>query len=217
MNMKILVTGFDPFGGESLNPAWEAVKKIPDTINGAEIKKVMIPTVFGKSAEVTDEAIAEFKPDYVLNIGQAGGRFELTPERVAINVDDARIPDNEENQPIDVAIKEDGESAYFTQLPVKAMVTEMKKAGVPASVSNSAGTFVCNHIMYQVQYMIDKKYPEIKAGFMHVPFIPSQVLDKPGKPAMNLEDIASGITKAIEAIVAFDGKEDLKAIGGTTH
>ncbi|MEC6748743.1 pyroglutamyl-peptidase I [Marinilactibacillus sp. XAAS-LB27] len=215
--MKILVTGFDPFGGESLNPAWEAVKKIPDTINGAEIKKVMIPTVFGKSAEVTDEAIAEFKPDYVLNIGQAGGRFELTPERVAINVDDARIPDNEENQPIDVAIKEDGESAYFTQLPVKAMVTEMKKAGVPASVSNSAGTFVCNHIMYQVQYMIDKKYPEIKAGFMHVPFIPSQVLDKPGKPAMNLEDIASGITKAIEAIVAFDGKEDLKAIGGTTH
>ncbi|MFC6463513.1 pyroglutamyl-peptidase I [Marinilactibacillus sp. GCM10026970] len=215
--MKILVTGFDPFGGESLNPAWEAVKKIPDTISGAEIKKVMIPTVFGKSADVTDEAIAEFKPDYVLNIGQAGGRFELTPERVAINVDDARIPDNEENQPIDVAIKEDGESAYFTQLPVKAMVTEMKKAGVPASVSNSAGTFVCNHIMYQVQYMIDKKYPEIKAGFMHVPFIPSQVLDKPGKPAMNLEDIASGITKAIEAIVSFDGKEDLKAIGGTTH
>ncbi|WP_225744606.1 pyroglutamyl-peptidase I [Marinilactibacillus sp. Marseille-P9653] len=215
--MKILVTGFDPFGGENLNPAWEAVKKIPDTINGAEIKKVMIPTVFGKSAEVTDEAIEAFKPDYVLNIGQAGGRFELTPERVAINVDDARIPDNEENQPIDVAIKEDGEAAYFTQLPVKAMVTEMKKAGVPASVSNSAGTFVCNHIMYQVQYMIDKKYPEIKAGFMHVPFIPSQVLDKPGKPAMNLEDIASGITKAIEAIVAFDGKEDLKAIGGTTH
>ncbi|WP_208560533.1 pyroglutamyl-peptidase I [Marinilactibacillus kalidii] len=215
--MKILVTGFDPFGGESLNPAWEAVKKIPDTIGGAEIKKVMIPTVFGKSAEVTEEAIKDFQPDYVLNIGQAGGRFELTPERVAINVDDARIPDNDENQPIDVAIQEDGEAAYFTQLPVKAMVTEMKKAGIPASVSNSAGTFVCNHIMYQIQYMIDKKYPEIKAGFMHVPFIPSQTVDKPGKPAMNLDDISAGITKAIEAIVAFDGKADLKAIGGTTH
>ncbi|GEQ34096.1 pyroglutamyl-peptidase I [Marinilactibacillus psychrotolerans] len=215
--MKILVTGFDPFGGETLNPAWEAVKKIPDTINGAEIKKVMIPTVFYKSAEVTEKAIEEFQPDYVLNIGQAGGRFELTPERVAINVDDARIPDNETNQPIDVPIKKDGAAAYFTQLPVKAMVTEMKNAGVPAAVSNSAGTFVCNHIMYQVQYMIDKQYPNIKAGFMHVPFIPAQVLDKPGKPAMNLEDISKGITKAIEAIVEFDGKPDLKMIGGTTH
>lgn len=215
--MKILITGFDPFGGESLNPAWEAVKKIPDTINGAEIKKVMIPTVFYKSAEVTEKAIEEFQPDYVLNIGQAGGRFELTPERVAINVDDARIPDNETNQPIDVPIKKDGAAAYFTQLPVKAMVTEMKNAGVPAAVSNSAGTFVCNHIMYQVQYMIDKQYPNIKAGFMHVPFIPTQVLDKPGKPAMNLEDISKGITKAIEAIVEFDGKPDLKMIGGTTH
>ncbi|GEL66538.1 pyroglutamyl-peptidase I [Marinilactibacillus psychrotolerans] len=215
--MKILVTGFDPFGGETLNPAWEAVKKIPDTINGAEIKKVMIPTVFYKSAEVTAKAIEEFQPDYVLNIGQAGGRFELTPERVAINVDDARIPDNETNQPIDVPIKKDGAAAYFTQLPVKAMVTEMKNAGVPAAVSNSAGTFVCNHIMYQVQYMIDKQYPNIKAGFMHVPFIPAQVLDKPGKPAMNLEDISKGITKAIEAIVEFDGKPDLKMIGGTTH
>lgn len=217
IKMKILVTGFDPFGGETLNPAWEAVKKIPDTINGAEIKKVMIPTVFYKSAEVTEKAIEEFQPDYVLNIGQAGGRFELTPERVAINVDDARIPDNETNQPIDVPIKKDGAAAYFTQLPVKAMVTEMKNAGVPAAVSNSAGTFVCNHIMYQVQYMIDKQYPNIKAGFMHVPFIPAQVLDKPGKPAMNLEDISKGITKAIEAIVEFDGKPDLKMIGGTTH
>lgn len=97
------------------------------------------------------------------------------------------------------------------------MVTQMKKAGVPASVSNSAGTFVCNHIMYQVQYMIDTKFPNVKAGFIHVPFIPAQVLDKPGKPAMNLEDITKGITKAIEAIIEFDGKEDLKMIGGTTH
>ena len=123
-------------------------------------------------------------------------KFELTPERVAINVDDARIPDNETNQPIDVPIKKDGAAAYFTELPVKAMVTEMKNAGVPAAVSNSAGTFVCNHIMYQVQYMIDKQYPNIKASFMHVPFIPAQVLDKPGKPAMNLEDISKGNNKS---------------------
>ncbi|MFL2101380.1 pyroglutamyl-peptidase I [Desemzia sp. FAM 23991] len=215
--MKILVTGFDPFGGEKINPALEAVKGLADTINGAEIKKLEIPTVFGKSADVVKAAIEDFKPDYVLNIGQAGGRFAISPERVAINVDDARIADNEGNQPIDVAIKEDGESAYFTQLPVKAMVTAIKKAGVPGEVSNTAGTFVCNHIMYQVQYMIQKNYPEIKGGFIHVPFIPEQVVDKAGQPAMSLSDMTKGLTAAIEAIVEFDGKADLKQVGGAIH
>lgn len=215
--MKILVTGFDPFGGEKINPALEAVKGLADTIKGAEIKKLEIPTVFGKSADVVKAAIEEFKPDYVLNIGQAGGRFAISPERVAINVDDARIADNEGNQPIDVAIKEDGEAAYFTQLPVKAMVTAIKKAGVPGEVSNTAGTFVCNHIMYQAQYMIHKNYPEIKGGFIHVPYIPEQVVDKAGQPAMSLSDMTKGLTAAIEAIVEFDGKEDLKQVGGAIH
>lgn len=215
--MKILVTGFDPFGGEKINPALEAVKGLADTIKGAEIKKLEIPTVFGKSADVVKAAIEEFKPDYVLNIGQAGGRFAISPERVAINVDDARIADNEGNQPIDVAIKEDGEAAYFTQLPVKAMVTAIKKAGVPGEVSNTAGTFVCNHIMYQAQYMIHKNYPEIKGGFIHVPYIPEQVVDKVGQPAMSLSDMTKGLTAAIEAIVEFDGKEDLKQVGGAIH
>ena len=215
--MKILVTGFDPFGGEKINPALEAVKGLADTIKGAEIKKLEIPTVFGKSADVVKAAIEDFKPDYVLNIGQAGGRFAISPERVAINIDDARIADNEGNQPIDVAIKEDGEAAYFTQLPVKAMVTAIKKAGVPGEVSNTAGTFVCNHIMYQAQYLIHKNYPEIKGGFIHVPFIPEQVVDKAGQPAMNLSDMTKGLTAAIEAIVEFDGKEDLKQVGGAIH
>ena len=215
--MKILVTGFDPFGGEKINPALEAVKGLADTIQGAEIKKLEIPTVFGKSADVVKAAIEDFKPDYVLNIGQAGGRFAISPERVAINVDDARIADNEGNQPIDVAIKEDGEAAYFTQLPVKAMVTAIKKAGVPGEVSNTAGTFVCNHIMYQAQYMIHKNHPEIKGGFIHVPFIPEQVVDKAGQPAMSLSDMTKGLTAAIGAIVEFDGKEDLKQVGGAIH
>src|SRR5699024_21227 len=139
--MKILVTGFDPFGGEKINPAIEAVKLLPNTIKGAEIEKLEIPTVFHKSADVVREKMNEFKPDVVLNIGQAGGRMGLTPERVAINQDDARIPDNEGNQPIDVAIQEDGQPAYFTKLPIKAMVEAMKNAGIPASVSNTAGTF----------------------------------------------------------------------------
>ncbi|UDM73316.1 pyroglutamyl-peptidase I [Vagococcus fluvialis] len=215
--MKILVTGFDPFGQDTMNPAIEAVKRLPDTISGAEIIKLEIPTVFNKSAEVTREAMAKHDVDYVLNIGQAGGRFDLTPERVAINLDDARIPDNEGNQPIDVEIKVDGESAYFSQHPVKAMVTAIKNAGLPASVSNTAGTFVCNHIMYQSLYLTHKEFPKAKAGFMHVPFLPEQVLERSGMPAMSLEDITRGIVAAIEAIVEFDGKEDLKAIGGQTH
>lgn len=215
--MKILVTGFDPFGQDTMNPAIEAVKRLPDTISGAEIIKLEIPTVFNKSAEVTREALAKHDVDYVLNIGQAGGRFDLTPERVAINLDDARIPDNEGNQPIDVEIKADGESAYFSQHPVKAMVTAIKNAGLPASVSNTAGTFVCNHIMYQSLYLTHKEFPKAKAGFMHVPFLPEQVLERLGMPAMSLEDITRGIVAAIEAIVEFDGKEDLKAIGGQTH
>ena len=215
--MKILVTGFDPFGQDTMNPAIEAVKRLPDTIAGAEIIKLEIPTVFNKSAEVTREAMAKHDVDYVLNIGQAGGRFDLTPERVAINLDDARIPDNEGNQPIDVEIKADGEPAYFSQHPVKAMVTAMKNAGLPASVSNTAGTFVCNHIMYQSLYLTHKEFPKAKAGFMHVPFLPEQVLERSGMPAMSLEDITRGIVAAIETIVEFDGKEDLKAIGGQTH
>lgn len=215
--MKILVTGFDPFGGEKINPALEAVKGLANTIKGAEIKKLEIPTVFGKSAETVKLAIEDFQPDVVLNVGQAGGRFALTPERVAINVDDARIPDNEGNQPIDEAIQQQGKAAYFTQLPVKAMVTAIKAVGLPGAVSNTAGTFVCNHIMYQVQYLIDTQYPTIKGGFIHVPFIPEQVVDKANQPFMNLTDMTKGLTAAIEAIVDFEGKEDLKEVGGAIH
>lgn len=141
--MKILITGFDPFGGESINPALEAVKKLPDTILGQEIIKIEIPTVFRKSLEKIEENIQKHNPDVVISVGQAGGRFGVTPERVAINIDDARIKDNEGNQPIDISIYEDGENAYFSNLPIKAMVKEMNDNGIPASVSNTAGTFVC--------------------------------------------------------------------------
>ena len=156
--MKVLITGFDPFGGECINPALEAVKMIPENIEGAQVIKLEIPTVFRKSIEKIEEKIEEINPDVVISIGQAGGRFGVTPERVAINMDDARIEDNEGNQPIDVSIYEDGESAYFSNLPIKAMVKEMVDNGIPASVSNTAGTFVCNHVMYGVLYLVNKKY-----------------------------------------------------------
>lgn len=211
--MKVLITGFDPFGGEKINPALEAVKKLPDTIAGAEIIKLEIPTVFRKSLEKIEENIIKHNPDIVISIGQAGGRAEITPERVAINIDDARIPDNEAKQPIDIPIFEDGENAYFSNLPIKAMVKETKEGGIPASISNTAGTFVCNHVMYGILYMAAKKYPNIRGGFIHVPYIPSQVLDKPNTPSMSLEDIAKGLELCVKAAVT--NTEDVKSVGGT--
>lgn len=162
--MKLLLTAFDPFGGEKINPALEAVKRVQDKIGDLEIVKLEVPTVFYKSIDTVANAIEKEHPDVVLCIGQAGGRFDLTPERVAININDARIPDNEGNQPLSGSIFEDGENAYFSSLPIKAMVAEIRKADIPASVSNSAGTYVCNHLMYGVLYTIAKKYPSMRGG-----------------------------------------------------
>ena len=214
--MKILVTGFDPFGGEKVNPALEAVKSLPSEIHGAEIHWVEIPTVFYRSAEVLEAEIVRFQPDAVLCIGQAGGRASLTPERVAINQDDARIPDNQGNQPIDTPIRLDGQAAYFSTLPVKAMVQAIKEEGLPATVSNTAGTFVCNHLMYQALYLADKKFANMRAGFMHIPYMTEQVINKPNTASMNLTDIVRGIEAAIGAIVDYKDK-DIKLVGGTTH
>lgn len=214
--MKILVTGFDPFGGEKVNPALEAVKLLPSEIHGAEVRWAEIPTVFHKSSEVLEAEIKRYQPDVVLCIGQAGGRASLTPERVAINQDDARIPDNEGNQPIDTSIRTDGAAAYFSQLPIKAMVQAIKEEGLPATISNTAGTFVCNHLMYQALYLADKKFPNMRAGFIHIPYMTEQVINKPNIASMNLTDIIRGIEAAIGAIVDYKDK-DLKLIGGTTH
>ena len=214
--MKILVTGFDPFGGEKVNPALEAVKSLPSEIHGAEVHWVAIPTVFYQSAEVLEAEIVRHQPDVVLCIGQAGGRASLTPERVAINQDDARIPDNQGNQPIDTPIRLDGQAAYFSTLPIKAMVQAIKEEGLPATVSNTAGTFVCNHLMYQALYLADKKFPHMRAGFMHIPYMTEQVINKPNTASMNLTDIVRGIEAAIGAIVDYKDK-DIKIVGGTTH
>ena len=214
--MKILVTGFDPFGGEKVNPALEAVKSLPSVIHGAEIRWVEIPTVFYQSAEVLEAEIVRYQPDVVLCIGQAGGRASLTPERVAINQDDARIPDNQGNQPIDTPIRLDGQAAYFSTLPIKAMVQAIKEEGLPATVSNTAGTFVCNHLMYQALYLADKKFSHMRAGFMHIPYMTEQVINKPNTASMNLTDIVRGIEAVIGAIVDYKDK-DIKLVGGTTH
>lgn len=213
--MKLLLTAFDPFGGDKVNPAQEAVKIVKDKIGEIEVVKVEVPTVFGKSIETVAKAIEKERPDAVLCIGQAGGRFDITPERVAINIDDARIKDNEGNQPINTPIFEDGEPAYFSSLPIKAMVKSINNIGLPASVSNTAGTFVCNHLMYGVLYTIAKKYPGVRGGFMHVPFIPEQVVTRPNTPSMSILDIVRGIEAAIAAIG--EHFDDIKAVGGKEH
>ena len=213
--MKILITGFDPFGGEPVNPALEAVKLMKDEIAGAKIIKLEIPTVFRKSVEKIHEMMKAEQPDVVLSIGQAGGRFGVTPERVAINVDDARIKDNEGNQPVDTPIFTDGEAAYFSNLPVKAMVEAIKNKGLPSTLSNSAGTFVCNHVMYGVLYYIHKEFPNVRGGFIHVPFITDQVVTKPNVASMALADIPAARESAVEAIVK--NQKAFHGIGGEIH
>lgn len=209
--MKLLLTAFTPFDGEKINPALEAVKLVKDRIGNLLIVKLEVPTVFGKSIDTVRDAIEREKPDFVLSIGQAGGRAEITPERVAINLDDARIPDNEGNQPIDEPIFPDGENAYFSTLPVKAMVEAIRKEGLPSSLSNSAGTYVCNHLMYGVLYYLDKR-PVIKAGFIHVPYIPEQTKNKKEMPALELSEIVRGLEAAITAI-AINGTDKKLAYG----
>lgn len=211
--MKILVTGFDPFGEDKINPAIESVKKLPDEIKGVKIIKLEIPTVYMKSLEKIDEAIKEYNPDIILSIGQAGGRPDITVERVGINVDDYRIKDNEGNQPIDTKIYDDGENAYFSNLPIKAIVENIRKNNIPASISNTAGTFVCNHVLYGVQYLLDKKYPNKKSGFIHIPFLPEQVISRPNTPSMSISAIVKALTLALEAII--ENGSDKKISGGT--
>lgn len=213
--MRVLLTGFDPFEGNAINPALEVVKGVRERIGEIEIKKLEIPTVFGKSIQRILEVAEEFKPDVILSIGQAGGRFEMSLERVAINLNDARIKDNDGNQPIDEVIFPDGENAYFSNLPIKAMIQEMKEANIPASISNTAGTFVCNYVMYAVLYHIAKNKIAKKGGFIHIPYMPEQVINKPNTPYMEKERMIKGVEIAIECIAKYT--QDIELSGGREH
>jgi pyroglutamyl-peptidase len=204
-DIRVLVTGFDPFGGESVNPAWEAVQRLPDVIAGAEVLKLEVPTVFEEALGVLRTTMEGARPDLVLGVGQAGGRSGFGVERVAINVNDARIEDNAGNQPVDTAIIEGGPAAYFATVPIKPMVAAIQGADLPASVSNSAGTFVCNHLMYGILHFLAQDQPGARGGFIHVPYIPEQVVQKPAKPSMALTDIVRGLEAAVAAAVTHSG------------
>ena len=187
---KLLITGFDPFGDSTINPSWEAVKQLPDTIGDFELCKLEIPTVFEKGAQIALDAAAQFQPDVVLCIGQAGGRSAVTPERIAVNIRDARIADNAGNQPKGDRILSDGPAAYFTTVPVAQMTEAILAAGIPANVSNSAGTFVCNDVLYRLLHHFHGT--GVLVGFVHVPYLPDQ-----GTPCLPLTDIVSALISAI--------------------
>ena len=199
--MKILVTAFEPFGDDKLNSAQEALRFVPDEIRGAKVVKCCLPVVFGRSAELLRTAIRTEQPDAVLCLGQAGGRKALTPERVAINLNDARIPDNDGCQPVDEAIEPGGPDAYFSTLPTKSMVRAIRNAGLPAEISNSAGTFVCNRVMYGLLDCLAREFPAVRGGFLHIPYMEEQAADHPDDPCLPRADLTRGVTAAIEAIV----------------
>lgn len=214
--MRCLITGFEPFGGEKINPAYEAVKMLPDRMGDIEVLKLELPTVFQKAADRLKSVIREQRPDFVISVGQAGGSEAIAVEKVAINLIDARIADNEGLQPLDVKIKEDGENAYFSTLPVKAIVSKIREAGIPAILSYTAGTYVCNELMYQLLYMLDREFTDIRGGFIHVPYATSQAVGKMGiVPSMALADISRALELAVEAVL--DNDSDISVSMGITH
>ena len=198
--MKILLTAFEPFGGERINAACEAVARVT-VPEGAELYKLTVPTVFGLCTETVLKAMRTFQPDAIVCVGQAAGRAAITPERVAINLRDARIPDNAGFQPVDEPVMPNGPAAYFSTLPVRAMTEAVKKAGLPAELSNTAGTFVCNDLFYGIRHTVESECPSVSCGFIHVPCTPEQASAYPAPlPSMDLPDIVKGLEAALSAL-----------------
>ena len=191
----VLLTGFDPFGGEQLNPSWLAVKALHGKrITGHRIVAGQLPTVFGASLAELARLLREHRPALVIGVGQAGGRAAMSLERVAINVNDARIADNAAAQPVDTAVVAGGPAAYFTSLPIKAMLQALHKGGIAAEVSQTAGTFVCNHVFYGLMHELATRrgFGRTRGGFIHVPWLPEQ-----GQPSMTTDDLVRGLRLAI--------------------
>ncbi len=203
--MKVLVTGFEPFGGEKINPSAEVVAALPDTIKSTKVEKLEVPTVYGRATEIVLERIDEVRPDIVIMLGQAGGRASISVERVGINVNDSKTPDNAKRKMKNVPIAPDGPVGYFSTLPIHDIVTGLKKIKIPASVSNSAGTYVCNSLFYGTMHGLSTRTDKPIAGFIHVPFLPSQVLER-NLPSMSFETILRGIEKTIEITVRRFGR-----------
>ena len=190
---KLLITGFDSFGNNTVNPSWEAVRNLPDQVGKYALCKLQIPTVYGKAAQAVLSQAKEFQPDVILCVGLAVGRDAVTPERIAVNIRDARIPDNEGNQPTGDPVVPHGPAAYFSTVPVADMTAAIRAAGIPGAVSNTAGTFVCNDTLYSLLHHFAGT--PVQVGFIHVPYLPEQ-----GTPSLSLKDTVSALIAAIKAI-----------------
>ena len=218
--MRILLTGFEPFGGQSINPSWEVARTLQGAvIAGAQVTAVQLPCVFAQALPALQLALAQQRPDIVLALGQAEGRCDFSVERVAINVQDARIPDNAGAQPIDVPVIDGGPVAYFSTLPIKSLVAGLKAAGFPASVSQTAGTFVCNQVFYALQHTLAGL--GLHSGFMHLPLLPEQAAQWPGPtlPSWPVSVQVAGMQQALALLVSYrqQGLSDLAISGGTLN
>lgn len=203
MASKILVTGFAPFDGESVNPSWQAARRLDGwAVAGRVVAAREIPCAFGAAIAALEAAIADLRPEAVIAVGQAGGRADFSVERIAVNLDDAERPDNEGRRPVDKPVIEGGPAAYLSSLPVKAIVAALREAGLPASVSNTAGGFVCNHLFYGACHLRETRFPAMRAGFIHVPYALEQGARHPGAPTMAVETIAEGLKIAVATTVA---------------
>jgi pyroglutamyl-peptidase len=208
-----LLTGFEPFGGESVNPSWEVARALDgECIAGARVVARQLPCCFGLAASEMRRLLGEQRPRWVLALGQAAGRADFSVERVAINVDDARIPDNAGAQPIDQPVVPGGPTGYLSTLPIKAIVAGLRAAGLPASVSQSAGTFVCNHVFYALMHALQGR-PEARAGFMHLPLLPAQASRHPGMPCMPLPRMIDGVGQALCIAITHDGGDAVQTEG----
>jgi pyroglutamyl-peptidase len=211
----VLLTGFDPFGGESLNPSWEAVRRLDaEIVRGHRIVTLQLPTRFGASLTALRRALTQKKPVLVVCVGQAGGRSRLSLERVAINVDDARIADNAGKQPVDRPVVRNGPAAYFTTLPIKAQLRALQAASVPAEISQTAGTFVCNHVFYGLMHAL-RDVPQTRGGFVHIPFLPEQAVVHAGAPSLSLDIVVAGLRVIVDT--ALRVRRDARVAAGATH
>ena len=209
---SLLLTGFEPFGGEAINPSWQVAQALHGRrIGGAPVVALQLPCAFGAALQQLNAALAEHQPRLVLALGQAGGRSDLSLERVAINLDDARIADNAGQQPIDEAVVPGAAAAYFSTLPIKAIVAALRAAGVPASVSSTAGTYVCNHVFFGLQHALAGS--GVRSGFMHLPLLPEQAANTISQPSLSLATMVDGVALALA--VALRETSDLRQTGGT--
>ena len=200
---RVLVTGFEPFDFETINPAWEVARRLDGwQCDGHVVAARRLPCVFDSVREALGRELAALEPVIAICTGLAGGRVDVSLERVAINVDDARIPDNDGAQPIDRPVVAGGPAAYFTTLPVKAILQRLRGAGLPAQVSNTAGTYVCNHTFYMLRHLVETAHPAVRrAGFIHIPYLPDQAARHPGSPSLALDNLVAALRIAIETSI----------------